>query len=271
MQCMIFAAGMGTRLKPLTDTMPKALVPIGGEPLLKRLLNKLKKEGFERNVINVHHFGEQIIDYLRDNNNFGLDILVSDERERLLDTGGGLLKAKDLFLPNQPILIHNVDILSNLHLSDLMRAHSESRSVATLVVSQRQSSRYLFFDNVNHLCGWTNSKTGETILADHIKVLDAVQADDIKVSQSQAPAELPSNLRPLAFAGIHVISPHVFDVMTEMGFAGAFPIMQFYLRAMNTHTIKGHVPHDFQVMDVGKIADINRAHEFATLIGQEAT
>ena len=242
MQCMIFAAGMGTRLRPLTDTMPKALVPIGGVPLLERLLLKLKAQGFTRVVVNVHHFGEQIIDFLRTNNNFGLDVAVSDERAQLLDTGGGLLKAADFFSADEPILIHNVDILNNLDLASLMRAHVDSENLATLVVSERTSSRYLLFDSDMRLHGWTNVKTGETIMA-----ADA----------------LISNLHRYAFAGIHVVNPKIFGVMHSLGFNGAFPIMSFYLKAMNTQTIKGYAPDNLKIMDVGKIGDIEDAHAFA--------
>ena len=116
MQAMIFAAGLGTRLKPITDTTPKAVVRVGGEPLLKHVIMEMKSAGFERIVVNVHHFADQIIDYLRTNNNFGLDVCVSDEREMLLDTGGGVKKAMHFFDANSPILIHNVDILSNVDL-----------------------------------------------------------------------------------------------------------------------------------------------------------
>lgn len=154
-QAMIFAAGLGTRLKPLTDTMPKALVPVGGQPLLYHVVMRLKEAGFERIVVNVHHFADQIIDYLKVNENFGLDIRISDEREQLLETGGGIKKAMPLFDPNSPILIHNVDILSNL---DLRRLPMDA---PLLVVSQRQTKRYLLFDDDMRLQGWTNIETGE--------------------------------------------------------------------------------------------------------------
>lgn len=152
---MIFAAGLGTRLKPLTDTMPKALVPVGGQPLLWHVIMKLKKSGYERIVVNVHHFADQIIDYLRLNDNFGLDIRISDEREQLLETGGGIKKALPLFDPSEPILIHNVDILSNLDLNQL------PTDAPVLVVSQRQTKRYLQFDDEQRLVGWKNIETGK--------------------------------------------------------------------------------------------------------------
>ena len=138
-QAMIFAAGLGTRLRPITDTMPKALVRVGGEPLLYRVVMKLKDAGFERIVVNVHHFANQIVDYLKANNNFGLDIRISDETDCLLDTGGGIRKAAPLFDPSSPILIHNVDILSNIDLADLYSKSQDND--ATLLVSQRDTSR----------------------------------------------------------------------------------------------------------------------------------
>ena len=152
---MIFAAGLGTRLKPLTDTMPKALVPVAGQPLLWHVIQKLKSAGYERIVVNVHHFAQQIIDYLQANNNFGLDIRISDETSGLLETGGGIRKALPLFDQDSPILIHNVDILSNVDLTAL------PTNAPLLVVSQRQTKRYLLFDDDLRLQGWTNIETGE--------------------------------------------------------------------------------------------------------------
>jgi len=152
-QVMIFAAGLGTRLKPLTDTMPKALVRVGGQPLLWHVIMKLKAAGYERMVVNVHHFADQIIDYLQANGNFGTDIRISDERDGLLETGGGIKKALPLFDPESPILIHNVDILSNLDFNTL------PTDAPLLVVSPRQTKRYLLFDETLRLQGWTNIET----------------------------------------------------------------------------------------------------------------
>ena len=159
-QAMIFAAGLGTRLKPLTDTMPKALVPVAGEPLLHHVVMKLKDAGYERIVVNVHHFADQIIDYLNANHNFGIDIRISDERDGLLETGGGIKKALPLFDSQSPILIHNVDILSNLDLTNDW-LNSETPPDALLLVSRRKTKRYLLFDEENLLDGWTNIETGE--------------------------------------------------------------------------------------------------------------
>lgn len=202
---MIFAAGLGTRLKPLTDTMPKALVPVAGEPLLWHVIMKLKGAGYERIVVNVHHFADQIIDYLHANNGFGLDIRISDEREQLLETGGGIKKALPLFDPESPILIHNVDILSNLDLRQL------PMDAPLLVVSQRKTKRYLLFDDEMRLQGWTNIETGEV-------------KGPAKDAQHSSPN---TQLKKLAFSGIHVFHPSLAPLLSD--WRERFPIMDFYL------------------------------------------
>ena len=226
-QAMIFAAGLGTRLKPLTDTMPKALVPVGGQPLLWHVIMKLKKSGYERIVVNVHHFADQIIDYLRLNDNFGLDIRISDEREQLLETGGGIKKALPLFDLSEPILIHNVDILSNLDLNQL------PTDAPVLVVSQRQTKRYLQFDDEQRLVGWKNIETGE-----------------VKGREGHS----------LAFSGIHVFHPSLVPLLSE--WPDRFPIMDFYLSACATHLIKGFEAIDLRLMDVGKMDTLDQAENF---------
>ena len=240
---MIFAAGLGTRLKPLTDTMPKALVPVGGQPLLWHVIMKLKAAGFERIVVNVHHFAQQIIDYLQANRNFGLDIRISDERSRLLETGGGIKKALPLFDQQSPILIHNVDILSNLDLAgDLLS--SECPPDALLVVSQRQTKRYLLFDDEQLLDGWTNVETGEV--------------------KSPYPGLDPSGLRQLAFSGIHVIWPMVFPLFQEM--PERFSIIDFYLKFCHQYAFIGHEQKDLRLMDVGKLDTLDQAEKFISNI-----
>ena len=228
-QAMIFAAGLGTRLKPLTDTMPKALVPVGGKPLLWHVVQKLKDAGYERIVVNVHHFANQIVDYLRQNDNFGLDIRISDESEKLLETGGGIKKALPLFDPNAPILIHNVDILSNLDLSAL------DVDVPTLVVSERETKRYLQFDASMRLVGWKNIETGE-----------------VKGREG----------RPLAFSGIHVFHPSLFPLMND--WPERFPIMDFYLKVCADALIKGMEVKHLQLLDVGKLDTLEQAEVFLT-------
>jgi len=232
-QAMIFAAGLGTRLKPLTDTMPKALVRVGGEPLLHHVIMNLREAGFDRIVVNVHHFAQQIKDYLAANDNFGMDIRISDESEMLLDTGGGIRKAAPLFNPDEPILIHNVDIMSNVNLAKLYAM--ADRHDATLLVSDRQTSRYLTFDDQMRLSGWINIKTGET----------------------KGPA--PSDTRH-AFSGIHVFSPRLFPLME--GYEDKFGIIDFYLKACATADIHGYVKPDLRLLDVGKLDSLKEAETF---------
>ena len=227
-QAMIFAAGLGTRLKPLTDTMPKALVRVGGHPLLWHVIMKLKKAGYERIVVNVHHFAGQITDYLAANDHFGLDIRISDETEALLETGGGIKKALPLFDPSEPILIHNVDILSNLDLNAL------PMDAPLLVVSERKTKRYLMFDDEMRLHGWTNIETGEV------------------------KGEKANHL--LAFSGIHVFHPSLTPLLAD--WPERFPIMDFYLQACGDHLIRGYEARDLQLLDVGKLDTLDHAESF---------
>jgi len=227
-QAMIFAAGLGTRLKPLTDTMPKALVRVGGQPLLWHVVMKLRAAGFQRVVVNVHHFAQQIVDYLKANDNFGLDIRISDETGGLLETGGGIKKAQSLFDTSSPILIHNVDILSNLNLQAVYEAGQ-----SVLVVSQRQTKRYLQFDDDLRLIGWKNVETGQ-----------------VKGREG----------RSLAFSGIHVFSPSLFPLMAS--WPERFPIMDFYLQACSDHLIRGYEATNLRLMDVGKLDTLDEANDF---------
>lgn len=239
-QAMIFAAGLGTRLKPLTDTMPKALVPVGGQPLLWHVIQKLKAAGFDRIVINVHHFAQQIVDYLKANNNFNIDIRISDETEMLLETGGGIKKALPLFDSQSPILIHNVDILSNIDLAAIYDEAQQSNVDALLMVSWRKTKRYLLFDEEMILDGWTNIETGEI--------------------RSPYPAINPSDLKQLAFSGIHIISPHVFPLFQEM--PERFGIIDFYLKYCHQCAFMGKEMKDLRLMDVGKIDTLSEAEQF---------
>ena len=207
MKAMIFAAGLGTRLKPLTDTMPKALVPVAGKPLLWHTIRKLKAAGFDEIIINVHHFAEQIRQYIQDNHRFGIRIEFSDETRALLDTGGGIKKASWFFDDEKPFLIHNVDILSDIDLQSLYRFHTGGNSAATLVVSERKTSRYLLFDENNRLKGWLNEKTGET--------------------RSPFPDFNSDRHARLAFSGIHVLNPSILRHMQD--FPEKFSIIDFYL------------------------------------------
>ena len=245
-QAMIFAAGLGTRLKPLTDTMPKALVRVGGQPLLWHVVMKLKAAGFERIVVNVHHFAQQIIDYLKENDNFGLDIRISDESDGLLETGGGIKKALPLFDQESPVLIHNVDILSNVNLSSLYElaastAAADAAIDALLLVSQRKTKRYLLFDDELILKGWINIETGE-----------------VKDHRGLSPSD-PSELKQLAFSGIHVIGPSVFRLFEEM--PARFGIIDLYLKYCQQCAFLGYEKADLRLLDVGKLDSLEQAEK----------
>ncbi len=239
-QAMIFAAGLGTRLKPLTDSMPKALVPVAGQPLLWHVIEKLKAAGFERIVINVHHFAQQIIDYIQENHSFDLDIRISDETAQLLETGGGIKKALPLFDADRPILIHNVDILSNIDLSSLYERADNYAIDALLLVSWRKTKRYLLFDDEMILDGWTNIETGEV--------------------RSPYPGLDPYDLKMLAFSGIHVLSPRVFPLFQEM--PERFGIIDFYLKYCHQCAFMGQDQKDLRLMDVGKLDTLDQAEQF---------
>jgi NDP-sugar pyrophosphorylase family protein len=336
MKAMIFAAGLGTRLKPLTDTMPKALVPVCGQPLLYHVLTKLVASGYDDIVVNVHHFPDQIIDFLR-SHDFGVRIAVSDERDFLRETGGGIRFAQGLltdfstppsaplemtkgtpsssplemtkgassssqlgmtgvtapsatlgmsslelrrqdeegepcqsgeggaasrlgggplsFRPSEasgeicpsqePFLVHNVDIISNLDLRWLREQH-RPEALATLVVSERKTQRYFLFDEDNRLRGWTNLATGEV--------------------RSPFPDIDPAKCRKLAFAGIHLISPEIFPAFGQFGFGDRFSIVDFYLKACAEYPIYGVVPNDFRMVDVGKKETLSEAERVCEAI-----
>ena len=237
---MIFAAGMGTRLKPLTDTMPKALVPVGGKPLLQHVIEKLRDAGFDEIIINIHHFGEQIIEFVVSENKFKIRIEFSDERDKLLDTGGAIKKASWFFDDGRPFLLHNVDILSNIDLKQLYNSHLKSNSPATLVCSDRQTSRYLLVDADNRLKGWINDKTGET--------------------KSPIPFLQPENYRKLAFSGIHILHPSICNLMLD--FPDRFSIIGFYLSLCDREEIACFRPKELKMMDVGKLNSLDEAERF---------
>ena len=242
MKAMIFAAGLGTRLKPLTDTMPKALVPLAGKPLLQWQVEKLRDAGITDIIVNVHHFPDMIIDTIRRNNGWGCNISISDERDMLLDTGGGLKKA----VMEGPILACNVDILSNIDLRTLVSEY-ERTGVSQLVVSERKTQRYLCFDKRDSLCGWTNIATGE------LKGKDG---------------------RHLAFSGLQILNGEALRLLRQIQ-EDKFSLIDFYLHLCEqnhqspiTHhqspiILKAYVPLDYRMMDVGKIDQIEEAERFA--------
>lgn len=242
---MIFAAGLGTRLKPLTDTMPKALVPVGGRPLLDINIRRLMAQGYDRFVVNIHHFAQQIIDYVKEQDYAPL-VYFSDESDQLLETGGGLKKAQALFRDDQPILIHNVDILDNVNYDWFARQHQPDED-AVLLVSQRKTKRYLLFDNAMHLMGWKNVETGE------IK-------SPYEYVRRTGLSQHGEELNMFAFSGIHSFSPRLFPLMER--FPERFPIIDFYLSVCHRAPIVGLVKPDLQLMDVGKIETLDQAEKF---------
>ena len=244
-QAMIFAAGLGTRLKPLTDTMPKALVPVGGRPLLDINIRRLMAQGYDRFVVNIHHFAQQIIDYVKEQDYAPL-VHFSDESDQLLETGGGLKKAQTLFRDDQPILIHNVDILDNVNYDWFARQHQPDED-AVLLVSQRTTKRYLLFDNAMHLMGWKNIETGE------IK-------SPYEYVRRTGLSQHGEELNMFAFSGIHSFSPRLFPLMER--FPDRFPIIDFYLSVCHRAPIVGLVKPDLQLMDVGKIETLDQAEKF---------
>jgi len=227
MKAMIFAAGLGTRLNEETSDKPKALVDIGGKPLLQRAIEKLKNEGITEIVVNVHHFSELVISFLNEHN-FGIPIHISNETEKLLDTGGGLKKAARFFIGTEPILIYNVDIISNLNLQLLLEEHLKSGGLVTLAVRNRETQRYFKFDDNKQLVGWINKKTKETKISRPENFEQAIE---------------------MAYSGIHVIRHEILDLMPE---TDRFSITDFYLELAKTKVIKGFFDDSDLWMDVGK-------------------
>ena len=236
MRAMIFAAGLGTRLYPLTLDKPKALVEIAGKTLLQLAIEKVSQAGYHDLVINVHHFGDQIIRFLEDRNNFGLNITISDERDQLLDTGGGIIKAAPLLDGDDAFLVYNVDVLSNIDLQLLRKYHIEQGGLATLVVRDRKTARYLAFDDTMQLSGWRNIKTGDEIAARNMQ-----------------------NCSLLAFSGIQLIEPAIFKMITE---SGNFPLIPLYLRLAAKHQIMGYNDPSSLWMDLGKPSQILNAEKY---------
>lgn len=235
---MLFAAGLGTRLKPLTDSMPKAMVPVAGKPLIDHVMRRLISQGATEVVVNVHHFAHQIIDFLRAAD-YGISVRISDESDALLDTGGGLRKAARLFTDDaRPILIHNVDILSNADLRAFYQAALNED--AALLVSERNTQRYLLFNEDDRLCGWTNIATGEV--------------------RSPYPDLRPEDYRRYAFSGIHCFAPRLFERMT--GYPEKFPIMPFYLDICRDADVRAHRQAGLRLMDVGKLDTLHEAEAF---------
>ena len=235
MKAMIFAAGLGTRLRPLTNDRPKALVEVGGVTMLERVIMHLREAGITDITVNVHHFGQQIIDFLEARHNFGLTIHISDERDCLLDTGGGILHARQWLDGDEPFVVHNADILTDLDLRAMMERHTHSGADATILVKKRDTQRYLLFDQDHRLQGWTNKKTGE-------------------LRPQSLTRERALTLNELAFGGVHVISPSIFKELEPYGRQQAkFSIIPFYVDHCHTLHIQGYEPaSQYRWLDVGK-------------------
>ncbi len=243
MKAMIFAAGLGTRLKPFTDSHPKALLPLAGKTLLQWQIERLRAAGITDIVINVHHFADQIEAYLAQQHNFGCSIALSDERDQLLETGGGLYHACTLLAGDEPILVCNVDILSTIDISALCQAYRPEQ-MGLLVVSRRETQRYLLFDAEGRLSGWTNIATG------------ALRPSSLRSTDG---------LTPLAFSGMQLLSPTIFNVMepvvNERG--PVFSLIDLYLDLCATQCFSAYIPNHSRMIDVGKTNQLSEAESFA--------
>ena len=227
MKAMILAAGRGTRLQALTENTPKALVKAGGMSLLERLIIKMKVQGVSGIVINVHHFADQITEFLQEKDYFNIPIDISNESNKLLETGGGILKARPFLDDKEPFIVHNVDVLSDIDLRKVYEQHISSGALSTLAVKSRKTSRYILFDDDLQMQGWENRSTGEQVI----------------------PGNTETNLTPMAFSGIHVMSPDIFPLFTE---TGRFSIIETYLRLCKDHEIKGFRHDEGLWLDAGK-------------------
>ena len=235
MRAMIFCAGLGTRLKPITNTIPKALVKAGNATLLEICIKNLNSQGISDIIINVHHFADQIKKFLEENNNYGVNISISNESRKLLNTGCGLKNAAWFFDDGEPFLLHNVDVISNLNLKALYDFHINSKAIATLAVRDRESSRYLLFNSENILCGWKNVKTNEIVSFSNIE-----------------------SLKEFAFSGIHIIDPKIFALMPN---DEIFSMIDFYLNIMKNNDVNAYIDNESFWMDVGNPESLKIAEE----------
>lgn len=241
MKAMIFSAGLGTRFKPWTDKHPKALALINGKSLLQRNIEYLQQFGVRDIIVNVHHFAEQVQDALLKNNGWGSNITISDEREKLLETGGGLLKAKKFFDPREKFVTCNVDILTDLDLQKLLSYHELQKPIISFGVTNRKSSRYFLFDKDNRLCGWKNKNTGEE-----------------KISIAKP------DLKEKAYSCVVVFEYAIFNLMEKAGFSGKFSLTDVYLKLAADHLIMGYEHSDDKFVDVGKPESIEIATSLFT-------
>ncbi len=235
MKAMILAAGLGTRLKPFTDRHPKALAIVNGKTLLQRNIEYLAAFNIKDVIVNIHHFPEQIIDIIKNNNGFGSEITISDEKDEVLETGGGLKKAGWYFKNDHPFVLMNVDVLTDMNLHKMIEQHSNSNAIATLAVSHRNTSRYFLFNDMEILCGWKNIKTGE----------QKIKREAGKYYQK-------------AFSGIHIISPDIFPFINS---GQKISMVDVYLDLAKTHNITAFEHTDAKFIDVGKPESIKQAEK----------
>jgi len=225
MNAMLFAAGLGTRLKPLTNNKPKALIEVNGMTMLKMALLKMENAGISKVVVNVHHYSDLVIEEINRFRSGRMEIVVSDESEQLLDTGGGLLKARPLFDNENPVLLYNVDIVTTASLKNFISFHQLHGDVASLMVKQRPTTRHLLFNEHMELAGWENLNTGDKIITKET-----------------------SSYNAFGFQGIHIVEPRIFDLILE---TGKFPIMELYLRLARNHTFRGYESQHDLWFDIG--------------------
>lgn len=239
MKAMLFAAGLGTRLKPITDFIPKALVEVNGEPILGYQIRRLATFGFTTIVVNVHHHAEKVIAYLSSLEIPGVEVLISNESDQLLDTGGGLWKVANLLSGNEPFLVHNVDILSNINLAEVYHQHAQSQVLASLVVSNRPSSRRFLFNADGLLRGWENVNTNEKKL----------------------PCSEVENLVAAAFSGIHIVNPAIFNHHSQLG---AFSIVDVYLSLCCQFSIHALNLSNSLILDIGTLPKLEEANRLVS-------
>ena len=226
MRAMIFSAGLGSRFKPWTLLHPKALALVNGKSLLQRNIEYLQEYGIKKVVVNVHHFSEQVILALKENSGWGSQILISDETAELLETGGGLLKAKILLQNGEPFITLNADFLTNLNLNNLLAFHQSKKALISIGITNRQSSRNFLLDEDNRLCGWMNSNTGEKKISIH-----------------------KPNLKPMAYSCVAVFEPIIFDLIPQQG---KFSLVDTYLSLAEKYPIYGYDHSGDKLVDVGK-------------------
>lgn len=244
MKAMIFSAGLGTRFKPWTDSHPKALAMVNGKSLLQRNIEYLSQFGIKDIIVNVHHFADQVEDVIKKNNGWESNVIISDERDELLDTGGGLLKAKKIFKPGEKFITCNVDILTDLDISKLLAFHEKHKPLISFAVTNRKTSRYLLMDENNRLCGWRNTKTNQ----ERIAIPPLREGLGVRFEK--------------AYSCVVVFEYDIFRLMEENSFSGKFSLIDVYLKLAANQIILGYDHSGDKLVDVGKTESIAIAESF---------